>query len=130
MHVPSENKTIINMSDAVPQSWRAMIALFTIMLMAAWWGFGHSAYAVFMIIICLFYGAMYFGMPWLMFRMRAKFLTQHKIKAIPRERMSGLDTWTGWSKNQDAILQILTVPADLALAMIAIAIVNSCVRPG
>mgnify|MGYP003381850234 CR=1 FL=1 len=115
--------------DATPEHWRMLVLCFAILMAAAWAGFAYNNYAALMVIVSLLYCFVYFGLPWIMFRIRRKFLARSGMPLKPQMPAAGFNTLTGWVNNRDALIQMLSVPASLAVAMVAIAVVHVLIRP-
>ncbi len=100
-----------------PWIWGLMFAAYAVFFAAIAMATGHDGKTVFMIAISIAYTVMYFG--------TAAVLVN--IKKQPEDKKSFppqvIETWTGPLSVNSAAIQILTVPAMLALFGVSIAII-------
>ena len=99
-----------------------MIASYAIALSLAAFSFSASSHALFAIGVCLFYGAMYFGIPVLVSGLRATFSTGDAGVA-DADVAKGIDTYSGKLDRFEAVVQMTIVPIAMLLAFTGFAVV-------
>ncbi len=101
------------------------IGLFAAILAVFYLTFSQSGESVFMIAICAFYGAMYFGAPALFRRISKEKRRRKDWSSFLSEPLS---TNTGMISGRAALLQICLVPAALTICVTGICIIVALVR--
>ena len=109
-----------------PRVFKLMTSLFIGILAAFAAVFASDGETLFMIAICAFYGAMYFGVAPIMLRMKPQEHTQNSDFV---SFLSGLvETNTGRISGRAALMQICAVPAALFLCALGMAVIIATVQ--
>lgn len=91
-------------------------------LLAVFFGlFARSPVALFSIVICAFFTAMYFAVPRIFFAIEADPTRRPSLGRFMRE---GMDTFTGRCAGRDALIQMMIVPVLLTLGLGAMGVMG------
>lgn len=107
----------------------AFWGLFLATFIVTFWG---SSHALFVLAICTFYAAMFFGVPYVLWRQakKAKLTEQPKALALGDFLRRDFATADGSTNGLDALVQVILVPSILSLGCIAIGTIISLARAG
>ncbi|GJL91702.1 hypothetical protein [Hyphococcus sp.] len=94
---------------------KTLAGLNAYILIAFWFALRSDREALFMVAISAFYLLAYLGTPYLMGRVGGKGLDQSK--PLSQFLAEPFETWTGTITGREAMLQVLTVPAAIAIAV-------------
>lgn len=98
-------------------------------LLAFWLTFAADGGAIFAIAIGTLYGIIYFGVPYLMNRMAAKYGTSNDPQSSLSDFLNGdLDTIAGRISGWSALVQVTLVPIALAFGTLAIGFIYIWLR--
>jgi hypothetical protein len=98
----------------------AVIGAFGFAMIAFMTFFSGTSQVRFMTAISLFYLTVYLAVPVVFFRIQRRSLRQVDWTSFIKK---GISTWTGHLTGQEAFIQIMTIPAALICAAIAMGIV-------
>lgn len=107
--VPAANTTL---HHAIP---KMLAGLNAYVLLAFWIALQGDREALFMVAISAFYLFAYMGTPYLMARLGAK--KAPRSSSLSQFLKEPFDTWTGVITGREAMIQVLTVPVAIAIAV-------------
>jgi len=122
MRQPIPEKSPVMGEKAAPDEPAAVgfliLASYGMMLTVMFLGYAHGASATMVVTISMLYICIYLAVPTIFMRIEG-------ATPMPLQRFlaSGLETWTGHVSGKNAIIQILTIPVAITLALAAIATV-------
>ncbi len=105
--------------------FRAFIGIFTAIMGVFFLAFQKDIDSLFAIGVCVVYGAMYFGTPFVLRRVSGVRPHKHRWDVFLDAKM---DTYTGWLTGREVLIQICTIPAALLLCVIGICVALSNAR--
>ena len=106
---PAANTTL---HHAIP---KMLAGLNAYVLLAFWVALQSDREALFMVAISAFYLLAYMGTPYLMARLGAK--NAPRSSSLSQFLTEPFDTWTGVITGREAMIQVLTVPVAIAIAV-------------
>lgn len=108
--------------DVPPAVGHMIVASYAALLGAFGLVFLSSADVLFMIGVCAVYLAVYLGVPWVMLRVEAQH-RPHAERGFSDFLETGISTWTGRVSGTAALVQILTIPLALTLAVCGLGVI-------
>jgi hypothetical protein len=111
-------------ADLHPHIFALFAGSYAMMLMVLWLFFGTDVNAAIALAVSTTYFAMYFGVPFVMFRLADKATQNPKPSSFGRFLAGDVETYTGPVSGWGAIAQLLTIPVGLTGAFIAIGVIS------
>jgi hypothetical protein len=113
-----------------PAAFAALIAMYGLLVSSFAVAFRSDGETLFQIAICVFYGIMYFGTPFVLFSLgRNRDDDNKESDLLSADPGALIETYTGPLAQRDALAQILSVPIALGFGAVAMALIIMNARP-
>jgi hypothetical protein len=107
-----------------PHVFALFAGTYATMLLVLWLFFGTDVNAAIALGVSTAYFAMYFGVPFVMFRLAEEATSKPRPGSLGSFLAGDVETYTGRVSGWGAVAQLLTIPAGLTGAFIAIGIIS------